>query len=304
MIGIIILNYNTAFDSISCIKSIQEKTSINYKIYVVDNGSTEPHRSELKEFCCQNQIRYIQNISNLGFSAGNNVGIRIAIEDGAEHICLINSDVILENDVLKILLKDLEEDSGIGIVAPSILLPTHSGEGQFARNKITWWNYVTEKSFLKYIPALENRYPRYQIKDKQFEKKYKFKGMVYGCCYLVKSKILQKINYLDEDVFLFGEEDILAYKLEGENLYTQINPNAIIFHNHHNTLKKSDRASVHFHLLISPLIILKKYAKSSYLKLLILLVSDIILWSVYSVRFIEYRRQFVKFIKCSSRIIR
>lgn len=40
-LGIIILNYNTWNETVECVRSIQEYTSLPYTIYIVDNGSTD-----------------------------------------------------------------------------------------------------------------------------------------------------------------------------------------------------------------------------------------------------------------------
>ncbi len=304
MIGVIILNYNTADDSIDCIKSIQLQTTVNYKIYVVDNASTEEKTSVLYDFCKNNSITFLRSEVNKGFSGGNNLGIKEAIKDGASYICLVNSDVIFENDVLRIMRDDFIEDSTLGVVAPSILLPSHTGEGQFARNKLTYGNYLAEKTFLGKIDPIQRKYPRYQIKDKAFADKYKFMGMVYGCCYMIRSTVIEKIDYLDEAVFLFGEEDILAYKLEAEGLYTLINPKAIIFHNHHNSLKRTSKANVHYHLLLSPLILLRKYAHINKVQSLTIFISDVVLWSYNSISDKVYRRLLGDFIKACYRNIK
>ena len=193
MIGIVILNYNTPEDVINCARSIYKEThEIDFKIYIVDNASTNDSVAIIKEFCKQyKDICFIQAAENNGFSAGNNIGIKAAISDRCEYVCLINADVILLNDAISISVKKLENDAELGMVAPIIVTNKPETESQFARNKLTFASYLTEKTFLKRTNFFNKKYPRYQ-KRGNFEEDYKFLGMTYGCMYTGRASFFGK----------------------------------------------------------------------------------------------------------------
>ena len=261
MVGVVLLNYNTPQDVLRCVEHIRKQTSCAYKIYLVDNASTDNSWEQFrKEFAGDAGVELFLSECNNGFSAGNNIGIRKAIEDGCEYICVINADVILLNDAITVLAEKMEADTTIGVAAPVIATPNVSGESQYARNKLTFGAYLSEKTPLGKIAAFRNKYPRYQILEQEFTKDYKFFGMTYGCMYVARSSYLSKTGLLDEDVFLFNEEDIMAYKLEELCLYTLISPEAKVLHNHHSSVSKTSVANRVYHLRISAMIVLRKYA--------------------------------------------
>lgn len=290
MIGIILLNYNTADDVEKCVCSIKENVQTDYHIYIVDNSSTDRSYDRLsKKFKEDKEISVFLSSVNGGFSAGNNIGIRESLKNGDEYICIVNADVVFLNDALTKLKNKLDQDLSIGVAAPSIIGPESEDETQFARNKLTYNNYLSEKTVLRHLPVFEKKYPRYVLKNHIFEEDFKFMGMTYGCCYLIRSTILKKNNGLDDSVFLFGEEDILAYQLEKQSYYTCIVPSAKILHNHHSSIKKSGSARTHLYLRISPLIVLNKYAQVPTIKLYPIVLVGCINWIFKSIASEEYR---------------
>ncbi|MDD3999771.1 MAG: glycosyltransferase, partial [Bacilli bacterium] len=82
MVGIIILNYNSAEDTIKCIASIEKFTKISYKIYIVEGASKDNSFNILSDFFSgNNKIKIIQTKYNGGYSYGNNLGVKMAIKD-------------------------------------------------------------------------------------------------------------------------------------------------------------------------------------------------------------------------------
>ena len=95
--AIIILNYNTFDDTVCCIESIRKYTTNDvYKIYIVDNNSLDKSGDKLaQKYEKDDEISVIISDVNLGFSGGNNIGIKSALNDGFEYVYLLNSDIIL-----------------------------------------------------------------------------------------------------------------------------------------------------------------------------------------------------------------
>ncbi len=305
MIGIVLLNYNTPDDVFTCVESIREKTSSEYKIYIVDNCSKDDSVERFQsEFNDDSDIVLLVSASNNGFSAGNNIGIRRAVEDGCKYICIINADIILENDAISILAEKLMKDESLGVAAPIIKTPNQDGESQFARNKLTMSNFLSEKSILKHCKSYCKKYPRYQKVDEYFATDYKFMGMTYGCMYLTTAEFFDKSGYMDESVFLFNEEDIIAYKLEKRALSTLITPDAVVIHNHHNSIGKTSTAFRKYHFLISELIVLRKYYGSSWLSLLPIVIAFKILWLCRSIKDKNYRKMKKRFFRAIKEIKR
>ena len=72
-VAIIIVNYNGAEDTIECVKSLNKINYDNYKIFVIENGSSKKPTKEQIDYL-KGQTVYIESTENLGFSGGNNIG--------------------------------------------------------------------------------------------------------------------------------------------------------------------------------------------------------------------------------------
>lgn len=303
MVGIIVLNFNTPGDVLNCVESIKDKTKTEYKIYVVDNCSTDNSVEIFNgKFASDDSVTILTSDQNRGFSAGNNIGIKRAICDGCDILCVTNSDILLINDAISILEDKLKSDPTIGVAAPSIHSPNSDEECQFARNKLTYANFVSEKSFLKHSKSFCKKHPRYQKVDSEFESDYKFYGMTYGCFYVATAEYFIKSDYLDEDVFLFNEEDIMAYKLENLSLYTLISPDAVVLHNHHSSISKTSVANRVYHFRVSELIVLRKYAGVSLGKLRPIIFVFKLSWLLKSASSKQYRALKPRFFKALNNI--
>src|SRR3989338_8727495 len=108
-IYIIILTYNGFEDVSKCLNSLYHMKNNAYVLntLIVDNGSYPVQISGLEDFLGKNKkkfsflnIKLIKNYKNLGFAKGNNIGIKIALENEADFVLLLNNDVVLEMNFL------------------------------------------------------------------------------------------------------------------------------------------------------------------------------------------------------------
>src|SRR5262245_39537582 len=118
---IIVLTYRMRDVVRGCIRSLLSLTYPNYKLVVVDNdsadGTEEMLRNELPE------LTLIQTGSNLGYTGGNNKGIKYALENGAEYVLIINPDTVVANPLfLAEMIEHTEAHSEIGIAGPRVFL--------------------------------------------------------------------------------------------------------------------------------------------------------------------------------------
>lgn len=81
-IAVVILNYKSAEKCRNCVLQLKRQTGIALQIIVVDNGSGNNECSQLEEFCATENVLLLKSDSNLGYSAGNNIGLRYAVEVG------------------------------------------------------------------------------------------------------------------------------------------------------------------------------------------------------------------------------
>ncbi len=116
-ISIVILTYNNLHLTKDCVKSVLAYSDYpNFEIILVDNNSTDDTQSYLKLLADEHEIiTTILNDENLGFAAGNNVGLR---EASGDYLVILNNDTVVTKGWLLTLLRHLQRDPAIGLIGP------------------------------------------------------------------------------------------------------------------------------------------------------------------------------------------
>ena len=188
-VSIIIVNCDGGRHILNCLKSVKKSTYPNYEIIVVDNGSRDGSPDLIKKNFPD--VKLILNKKNIGFTGGNNVGMKNAKGD---IYFLLNDDTVIRPDLIKILVKELESSPKIGIVGPKIYFMDEPGKIWFAGGKIDW-----SKSKTFHIGR--------NLKDKELV--YDFKretDFITGCALMIKKEVVDKIGLLDKSFFIYYED--------------------------------------------------------------------------------------------------
>lgn len=122
VLGCVILNYNTWSETIKCAESlIHYYSKSELIIYIVDNASSIKKTYEFTDFIEINKnVHYLEAKENCGYSAGNNIGIKQALEDKCDFIMICNSDILFVDDTIEKMLDFINLHSKCGIVGPQI----------------------------------------------------------------------------------------------------------------------------------------------------------------------------------------
>ncbi|HUV71522.1 MAG TPA: glycosyltransferase, partial [Clostridia bacterium] len=113
---LIVLNWNAWQMTANCLASIAkaETKGIDLKVLVVDNGSVDDSVEKIKKLVSSKiknlKIHFIENKENLGFAEGNNIGIKYALKNGADFVCLLNNDTRVKADFLLQLIEVAEKE--------------------------------------------------------------------------------------------------------------------------------------------------------------------------------------------------
>lgn len=98
-IAIILVNWDGYAYTKACLDSLEKVPEPAFQVILVDNGSQNSEGEQLKaQFP---QVHLIANQDNLGFTGGNNVGIRYALEQGFEQVLLLNNDTTVAPSFLR-----------------------------------------------------------------------------------------------------------------------------------------------------------------------------------------------------------
>ena len=111
----IVVSYNGMKWFDRCLGSLRD-SSVPISTIVVDNASNDGSLAYIENHFPE--VHLIKAGSNLGFAKANNIGIRYAIENGADYVFLLNQDAWIETDSIQELLNTFEENEGVGIASP------------------------------------------------------------------------------------------------------------------------------------------------------------------------------------------
>lgn len=192
LIYILILNWNGWKDTLECVESCLRLKYSRFKILIVDNGSTDTSEVILRKQLPN--IEFIQTGTNLGFAGGNNVGIRYALERGADYVWLLNNDTVVAPDALSALIDVAETDVRVGMVGSKIHF--------FNTPRLLWYAGAVLD------PAMPHRVGHRGLNEEdqgQYDETGET-GFVTGCSLLVRREVIEEIGLLDEHYFLYAED--------------------------------------------------------------------------------------------------
>lgn len=214
-VSIILVNYNNYTDTIECIESLVNIEYEYYNIIVVDNASDNNSYDILRSRFPD--INIIKSNVNLGFAGGNNVGIKYALEQGADLVLLLNNDTIVEKDFLTYMVSTILEDENIGMVCCKIKYYSNKDKIWFAGGNINW-----SRLNVKHIGQGE-------IDDGRFDMKKEI-NFATGCCLLIKKEVFEKVGLLSEEYFMYFEDVDLCVKVVDAGYKVIYEPKAVIYH--------------------------------------------------------------------------
>ncbi len=123
LVHVLVINWNGLEHLEACFDSLLASTWSNAQFVLVDNGSTDASVAFVQErYGNDPRVRCLECGTNLGWSGGNNVGLRRALEAGADYIFLLNNDTAMAPDALEHCVRMAQSDPGIGAVAPKMVL--------------------------------------------------------------------------------------------------------------------------------------------------------------------------------------
>lgn len=196
---VVILNWNGATHTLRCLQSLFACVPPLPVVLVIDNGSTDGSMQRLEAGLvglgrpAVAQVRLLRVERNLGYSGGNNLGIRLALDAGAERVVLVNNDVELAPDTIATLERALAADPGIGVAGPLILLPGPDLRVWAAGGELTYRENVTRLRGCN--QALNGRFARDEDVD-----------YVPGCVLMVRREVFETVGLLDDTFFCYMED--------------------------------------------------------------------------------------------------
>ena len=188
-------------------------SSVATEIIAIDNGSADGS----VEFIQKNysQVKLIAANENLGFAKANNIGIKYALEQGADYFFLLNQDAWVEKDTIEKLLETFNQNADAGIVSPIHL------NGSKTKLDFGFSDCVLPKNTPNFVSDLYfNR-----LKD-SYETNF-----VNAAAWLISCKCIKRVGGFDTSLFYhYGEDDNYCQRVTYHGLKIYIATSTIICH--------------------------------------------------------------------------
>jgi GT2 family glycosyltransferase len=214
-IFVVILNWNGWMDTFECIKAIQNSTVKDFVVetIVVDNASTDESVEKISKTFA-NRIVLLKNKENLGYAGGNNIGIKYALEQGADYVCILNNDTVLHKNIFVDLLESFNRHLKAGIASPKMYF---SPGYEFHKDRykkdelgsVIWY----AGGDLDWANVYGTNHGVDQVDTGQFEED-RVTDFASGACLFGKREVFEKVGLFNEKYFLYLEDTDLSQRVK------------------------------------------------------------------------------------------
>lgn len=226
-VAVILLNYISWEDTLNEVQNLGEGLDIPYDdIIVIDNASPNNSSDMLSSKAKELGYTFLYSDYNGGYASGNNIGLRYALEKGYRYGWILNNDIcIKDKNILHKLKTVLESVPDVAVVNPDIYAPDGHMYNRDAVRPSIYYQTIGALSYIKHGRRVENLGGYGYIYRPQ------------GCCMLLDLNKCSQVDFLDENTFLYFEENILAERLLKKGYRCACCMNAAVTHNTSKTVR-------------------------------------------------------------------
>ncbi len=210
---VVIPNYNGIQFLADCLNSLKEQSAQAFDVIVVDDCSTDDSLNEIE--CNFSWVKCVKRNKNGGFAAAVNDGIRLAKEDGAEFIILLNNDTVVDAHFVEKMISAIEADERIFSVQAKMLSLKEpeiiDDAGDFYT--VLGWAFARGKG--------------------RNAASYRKKSKIFSACAgaaIYRSTVFDEIGCFDEAHFAYLEDVDIGYRAGLYGYYNMYEPEAIVYH--------------------------------------------------------------------------
>ncbi len=180
---LVTINYNSTEDTIRFLDSLRSQTDDQFDCIVIDNDSEPVYQQQLMAYTASytRVLTVISSPQNRGFSGGNNLGIKRALEHGADWVALINNDTTVTPSFVGDLRSQLTSHP------PAVVGVPINERGKTAYAGCITWNATSLPHLYRPVSREHATY-------------------VIGAALIVHREVFARSGYLDESYFLYFED--------------------------------------------------------------------------------------------------
>jgi len=207
-LSVIIVNYNVKYFLEQALLSVRiASDGIETEVFVVDNNSVDDSVAMVREKFPE--VNLIVNKDNVGFSCANNQAIEIATGD---YILLLNPDTVVEEGTFRACVKFMDAHPDAGGLGVKMI----DGSGNFlpeSKRGFPSPAVAFYKAFgLSALFPKSKTFNHYHLGYLDDNETHEIEVLA-GAFMLLRKTVLDKIGWLDEAFFMYGEDIDLSYRI-------------------------------------------------------------------------------------------
>jgi GT2 family glycosyltransferase len=215
LVYVVILTWNHLEDTLACLETVQRLTYPCYRLLVVDNASTDgTPAATAARFPT---VEVIVNAANLGYAAGNNVGLQRALEVGADYILLLNNDTQVAPDMLDELVAAALADHRAGLLSPKMYYADPADR--------LWYAGARQQPLT--LAAVHTHRGESDTAGPQTPQAVDY---IFGCGMLIRRAVLEEVGLLDPGYFMYYEDADFCMRVRAAGYRLLYVPRARLWH--------------------------------------------------------------------------
>lgn len=211
-LSIITVAFNSQNEMPQWIESIERTVKkYSFEIIISDNSLTPDTDKVIKKLKDKHlNITYVYNNANLGFSRGNNVGVK---KSHGEYVLFLNPDMVVEEGTIDGMVSFLKKHPDAGTATPAVFLPSGRLDDSCHRGFPTPWRSFCYFSGLSKLFPKSKLFAGYNMTYFDFSKNHEVDSLA-GSFLLVSRSLGNQLNWWDEDYFFYGEDIDFCYRIK------------------------------------------------------------------------------------------
>lgn len=191
-IYVVTVNWNNTYQTMALLRSLHQTNTGAFRnqIVVVDNASSDDSPSKVaREFP---EVDLLRLARNEGYAAAANVGIKSALQNGANYIWLLNNDTIVEAQTLSLLFEVARALDQPAILSPMIYYLDQPGIIWFAGGRLD--------------SRLKTEHIGQGNQDQEWFHDLRKVDWVSGCAPFFSRQVVERVGLWPTEYFLYLED--------------------------------------------------------------------------------------------------
>jgi len=247
-IKLVTVNFNNYRETIKFLKSVHESYEFfdNIEVIVVDNASEESDLSSLREYilACPSYVSLVVSEKNLGYFGGLNIGLSFSDNSNFDYVLIGNNDVVFRDDFFKVLSESVFSND-VMVVSPDIINNSGVHENPQLQNRAgivmklafsAYFSFYFMSILIFNLSRILKKIKIRRVLRESLSSRDIYQGS--GAFYILTKRFFKYYNLLDDRVFLWGEERLLANQVLERCSKTYYFQNLVMFHNESSSTSK------------------------------------------------------------------